>query len=77
MKPRVVSGMRPTGQMHLGNWVGALQQWVTLQGEYELFCMVADWHALTTAPENVEPIQSNIYEMVLDWLAAGIDPAND
>jgi tryptophanyl-tRNA synthetase len=74
-KGRILSGMRPTGKLHLGNWVGALQQWVTLQDDYELFCMVADWHALTTAPEDTASIQPNIHEMVLDWLASGIDPA--
>jgi tryptophanyl-tRNA synthetase len=73
-KGRILSGMRPTGKLHLGNWVGALQNWVALQDEYENFHMVADWHALTTGTEDVASIQSNIYEMVLDWLAAGIDP---
>ncbi|MEP7029096.1 MAG: tryptophan--tRNA ligase [Candidatus Eisenbacteria bacterium] len=73
-KGRILSGMRPTGRLHLGNWVGALQNWVALQAEYENFHMVADWHALTTGTEQVDEIQSNIYEMVLDWLAAGIDP---
>lgn len=73
-KGRILSGMRPTGKLHLGNWVGALQNWVELQGEYENFHMVADWHALTTGTEHTGQIQSNIYEMVLDWLAAGIDP---
>jgi tryptophanyl-tRNA synthetase len=73
-KGRILSGMRPTGKLHLGNWVGALQNWVELQGEYENFHMVADWHALTTGTEHTEEIQSNTYEMVLDWLAAGIDP---
>lgn len=72
---RILSGMRPTGKLHLGNYVGALQNWVSLQDEYENFHMVADWHALTTGTESTEEIQSNTYEMVLDWLAAGIDPA--
>jgi len=72
---RILSGMRPTGKLHLGNYVGALQNWVAMQGDdYENFHMVADWHALTTGTDRVEEIQSNIYEMVLDWLAAGIDP---
>jgi tryptophanyl-tRNA synthetase len=74
-KGRILSGMRPTGRLHLGNWVGALQNWVQMQDEYENFHMVADWHALTTGVDQVEEIQSNTYEMVLDWLAAGIDPA--
>jgi len=71
---RILSGMRPTGKLHLGNWVGALRNWVSLQEEWENFHMVADWHALTTATDRTEEIQSNIHEMVLDWLAAGIDP---
>ncbi|MGH7723898.1 MAG: tryptophan--tRNA ligase [Candidatus Eiseniibacteriota bacterium] len=74
-KGRILSGMRPTGKLHLGNYVGALQNWVALQDEYENFHMVADWHALTTGTESVDEIQPNTYEMVLDWLAAGIDPA--
>jgi len=72
---RILSGMRPTGKLHLGNWVGALKNWVALQDTYENLHMVADWHALTTGYENVDEIQSNTYEMVLDWLAAGIDPS--
>ena len=74
-KGRILSGMRPTGKLHLGNWVGALQNWVALQDDYENFHMVADWHALTTGTEDTASIQQNTYEMVLDWLAAGIDPA--
>jgi len=74
-KGRILSGMRPTGRLHLGNWVGALKNWVALHDTYENFHMVADWHALTTGADHVDEIQSNTYEMVLDWLAAGIDPA--
>lgn len=74
VRGRILSGMRPTGRMHLGNFVGALENWVRLQGEYDSFFMVADWHALTTDLEHTREIRSNIYEMVLDWLAAGIDP---
>ena len=66
--------MRPTWQMHLGNYVGALENWIALQKDFDSFFMVADWHALTTAPDKVEELQSNTYEMVLDWLAAGLDP---
>jgi len=73
-KGRILSGMRPTGKLHLGNWVGALQNWVALQDSYENFHMVADWHALTTGVEDTAQIQQNTYDMVLDWLAAGIDP---
>lgn len=74
MKGTVLSGMRPTGKLHLGNYVGALAQWVHLQKDYECFFMVADWHALTTDYAEPGNVQDNIREMVLDWLAAGIDP---
>jgi tryptophanyl-tRNA synthetase len=68
--------MRPTGRMHLGNWVGALENWVRLQRseQYATFFMVADLHALTTGYEDTRDIRSNTEEMVLDWIAAGIDP---
>ena len=71
---RVLSGMRPTGAMHLGHWHGALKNWVRLQDEYECFYFAADWHALTTHYEEREVIETSVYEMVTDWLAAGIDP---
>ena len=71
---RVVSGMRPTGALHLGHYHGALKNWVRLQSEYPCFFFVADWHALTTHYESVDVIENNIWEMVIDWLAAGIDP---
>lgn len=72
----ILSGMRPTGRLHLGNYLGALQNWVALQQEYKCIYMVADIHALTTmeSPLDVVDIQPNIAEMVLDWLAAGVDP---
>ena len=73
-KPRILSGMRPTGRLHLGNYLGALQNWVELQGTCENLHMVADWHALTTDYEHVDQIHPNTVEMVTDWLAAGIDP---
>jgi len=66
--------MRPTGKLHLGNYLGALQNWVVLQESCENFHMVADWHALTTDYEHVDQIAPNTIEMVTDWLAAGIDP---
>jgi len=77
VKPgRILSGMRPTGRLHLGNYVGALQNWVRLQDEgWENFHMVADWHMLTTGHEDTTRLQSDIHEMVLDWLAAGLDPS--
>lgn len=71
---RILSGMRPTGKLHLGNWEGALRQWVALQDEYECFYEIADWHALTTAWEDTEELHQNIRELVLDWLSAGLDP---
>ena len=74
MKDRVLSGMRPTGALHLGHYHGALKNWVRLQSELECYYFVADWHALTTHYESREVIEKNVYEMVIDWLAAGLDP---
>jgi tryptophanyl-tRNA synthetase len=71
---RVLSGMRPTGQLHLGNYHGALKNWLALQEHHQGFFFVADWHALTTDYEHPEALQKNISEMVIDWLAAGLDP---
>lgn len=73
MKKRILSGMRPTGKLHLGNYVGALENWVNLQGEYENFHLVADWHLLTTNLDTSK-IQSDTIDMIIDWLSAGIDP---
>jgi tryptophanyl-tRNA synthetase len=72
---RVLSGMRPTGKLHLGNYVGALQNWVKLQDTHESFCMVADWHALTTDYDDTSRVAGNTVEVVLDFLAGGLDPA--
>jgi tryptophanyl-tRNA synthetase len=71
---RILSGMRPTGKLHLGNLVGALQNWIKLQDEYDSFHFVADWHMLTTDYADTSELQSSIQEMVTDWLAAGLDP---
>ncbi len=71
---RVVSGMRPTGAMHLGHYHGVLKNWVRLQAEYPCLLFVADWHALTTDYENPGEVQKNAHDMVVDWLAAGVDP---
>ncbi len=71
---RVLSGMRPTGKLHLGNYLGALKNWVALQNEYQCFYFVADWHALTTEYEDPKSIRENSLEVVIDWLAAGLDP---
>lgn len=73
-KGRILSGMRPTDRLHIGNLIGALNNWVKLQDEYECFYMVADWHALTTHYADTKELQTNIREMVVDWLAVGIDP---
>ncbi|MSQ56606.1 MAG: tryptophan--tRNA ligase [Limnohabitans sp.] len=74
MRDRVLSGMRPTGALHLGHYHGALKNWVRLQSKMECYYFVADWHALTTHYESREVIEKNVYEMVIDWLAAGLDP---
>ncbi|MBF0254905.1 MAG: tryptophan--tRNA ligase [Gammaproteobacteria bacterium] len=71
---RVLSGMRPTGRLHLGHYHGVLKNWVALQHEYDCFFFVADWHALTTHYEDPSLIPGAVHEMVIDWLAAGIDP---
>lgn len=71
---RVLSGMRPTGQLHLGNYHGALKNWVELQYQYQCFFFVADWHALTTGYEDTRQLPQQTHEMVIDWLAAGLDP---
>jgi len=76
-RKRILSGMRSTGRLHLGNLHGALGNWIELQndGRYDCFYFVADWHALTSEYTNTEPIRENIREMVIDWMSAGLDPA--
>ncbi|MBS0319659.1 MAG: tryptophan--tRNA ligase [Proteobacteria bacterium] len=71
---RVLSGMRPTGRLHIGHYHGALKNWVRLQEEYECLFFVADWHALTTLYEDPAAIEASVYDMVVDWLACGLDP---
>jgi tryptophanyl-tRNA synthetase len=71
---RVLSGMRPTGALHIGHFHGALKNWVRLQDEHPCFFFVADWHALTTHYETPEHIEASVWEMLVDWFAAGIDP---
>ncbi len=73
---RVLSGMRPTGNLHLGHYNGVLKNWIKLQHEQECLFFVADWHALTTHYDTPEIIEESVWEMVIDWLAAGVDPAN-
>ena len=71
---RVLSGMRPTGQMHLGHYHGALKNWVKLQNEFPCLFFAADWHALTTHFDETETVAESVWDMFVDWLAAGIDP---
>ena len=73
---RVLSGMRPTGSLHLGHYNGVLKNWLRLQHEHECLFFVADWHALTTHYDTPEIIEESVWEMVIDWLAAGVDPAS-
>ncbi|HXY49384.1 MAG TPA: tryptophan--tRNA ligase [Terriglobales bacterium] len=73
-RKRVLSGMRSTGKLHLGNYVGALENWVRMQDQYVCFFFIADWHALTTDYADTSQIKQNSLEVLLDWLAAGLDP---
>jgi len=73
-KKRILSGMRPTGKLHLGNYYGALDNWLKLQEDYDCFYFVADWHAMTTEYEDAGNIRDYIPEMLMDWLAVGLDP---
>ncbi|MDX5446322.1 MAG: tryptophan--tRNA ligase [Zoogloeaceae bacterium] len=72
---RVLSGMRPTGRLHLGHYHGVLKNWVKLQEEYPCLFFVADWHALTTNYDSPQVIEESVWDMLVDWLAAGVDPA--
>lgn len=74
MKKRILSGMRPTGKLHLGHLVGALDNWVKMQDEYECFFMVADWHALMGEYENPKVVSEFAIDNVIDWISAGVDP---
>ncbi len=74
MKQRVLSGMQPSGRMHLGNLFGALNNWKKLQNEYDAYFFIADWHALSTQYADTSPIREYIREMLVDWLAVGMDP---
>ncbi|MFT7686523.1 MAG: tryptophanyl-tRNA synthetase [Candidatus Azotimanducaceae bacterium] len=73
---RVLSGMRPSGPLHLGQYHGVLKNWIKLQHEYDCMFFVADWHALTTQYENPELLESNVWELIIDWLAVGINPGS-
>ncbi len=72
---RVLSGMRPTGALHLGHYHGVLKNWLSLQHEHQCLFFVADWHALTTHYDTPEIVEANVWDMLIDWLAAGVDPA--
>ena len=74
MKERIVSGMRPTGKLHLGHYLGVIQNWVELQHKYDSFFFVADWHALTTKYDKTESLRDDVIDVAIDWLASGIDP---
>lgn len=74
MKKTILSGMRPTGALHLGNYFGALENWIRLQDEYDCYYFVADWHALTTGYEDTGNYKANITEMIADWISSGLDP---
>ncbi len=74
MRKRVLSGMRPSGKLHLGHYLGVLVNWKKLQEENDCFFFVADWHALTTEYDRTAVIRESIDDMVIDWLASGIDP---
>ncbi len=73
LKKRILSGMRPTGKLHIGHYVGALENWVNLQDQYNNFHLIADYHALTTNPDTTNIYEDSI-DMLIDWLAAGLDP---
>ena len=74
MKKRIMSGMRPTGKLHLGHYLGVLKNWVKLQNEYDCFFSIADWHALTTKYDKTDDLEQNVLEVVMDWLACGVNP---
>ncbi|HOQ38096.1 MAG TPA: tryptophan--tRNA ligase [Acetivibrio sp.] len=73
-KGKILSGMRPTGALHLGNYFGALENWVKLQDDYDCYFFVADWHALTTGYEDTSEVKNNINDIIIDWISAGLDP---
>ena len=76
LQQRVLSGMRPTGALHLGHYHGVLKNWLKLQHEYQCFFFVADWHALTTHYEEPQILEQSVWDMVIDWLAVGVNPGS-
>ncbi|MBU0989189.1 MAG: tryptophan--tRNA ligase, partial [Proteobacteria bacterium] len=73
-KGKIVSGMRPTGKMHLGHLHGALLNWKNLQEEYQCFYFIADWHALTSEYAHPDIIRESMYDIIIDWISIGLDP---
>lgn len=73
-KKRIMSGMRPTGKLHIGHYMGVLRNWISFQNEYDCFFAIADWHALTTKFDQTKDFKQDIYNVTLDWIASGIDP---
>ena len=74
-RKRILSGTRPTGPLHLGNYLGAIQNWVRLQDDYDCFFMIADWHALTSDYADASKLPENTRAVLLDWIGVGLDPA--
>ena len=74
MKERIFSGMQPSGRFHLGNYMGALENWVRLQNDYECFFSIVDLHSLTSSYADTSQLQENVKQMAIDWLSAGLDP---
>ena len=74
MQKRIMSGMRPTGKLHLGHYLGVIQNWVELQNKFECFFFVADWHALTTKYDDTKNLRQDVIDVVIDWLSCGINP---
>ena len=73
-KGRILSGMRPSGNLHIGHLIGVLNNWVKLQDEYECFYMIADWHALTSEYADTSSMKNDVKDMLIDWLSCGLDP---
>ena len=73
-KKRIMSGMRPTGKLHLGHYLGVLKNWVNLQNDYDCYFSIADWHALTTKYNDTDLMKQNVQDVLLDWLCSGVDP---
>ena len=73
-KKRIMSGMRPTGKLHIGHYLGVLRNWLSFQDDYDCYFAIADWHALTTKYDQTSDIKQNIVDVAIDWISSGIDP---